>query len=52
MSATVIDGKAIAARTREEVAEARDDWMAGHDRFGTVDSRLARIDVGEPPWRR
>jgi quercetin 2,3-dioxygenase len=40
------------ARTREEVAQARDDWMAGHDRFGSVRSRLARIDVGEPPWRR
>ena len=39
------------ARTREEISEARDDWMAGHERFGEVASPLARIDVGEPPWR-
>jgi redox-sensitive bicupin YhaK (pirin superfamily) len=39
------------ARSRDEIGEARDDWMAGHERFGTVTSSLARIDVGEPPWR-
>jgi redox-sensitive bicupin YhaK (pirin superfamily) len=39
------------ARTREEITTARDDWMVGHDRFGTVASSLPRIDVGEPPWR-
>ena len=38
------------ARTRDEVSRARDDWMAGHERFGTVASPLDRIDVGEPPW--
>jgi quercetin 2,3-dioxygenase len=38
------------ARTREEVSAARDDWMAGHVRFGVVASPLDRIDVGEPPW--
>jgi quercetin 2,3-dioxygenase len=30
-------------RTRDEVAEAGRDWNAGHDRFGTVASPLARI---------
>jgi redox-sensitive bicupin YhaK (pirin superfamily) len=39
------------ARTREEVSAARDDWMAGDDRFGAVTSRLDRIGVGKPPWR-
>ena len=38
------------ARTRDEISRARDDWMAGHERFGTVASPLDRIDVGEPPW--
>ena len=38
------------ARTRDEISRARDDWMAGHERFGTVASPLYRIDVGEPPW--
>lgn len=39
------------ARTREEIDAAHRDWMAGSDRFGTVDSRLARIETGPPPWR-
>ena len=39
------------ARTRDEISAARDDWMAGHERFGVVTSKLDRIDVGEPPWR-
>jgi redox-sensitive bicupin YhaK (pirin superfamily) len=39
------------ARTRDEISAARDDWMARHERFGTVRSSLDRIDVGEPPWR-
>jgi redox-sensitive bicupin YhaK (pirin superfamily) len=38
------------ARTRAEVDQARDDWMAGDDRFGDVASHLARIPVGPPPW--
>jgi redox-sensitive bicupin YhaK (pirin superfamily) len=37
------------ARTPDEVDEARRDWEAGHDRFGVVDSRLARIPA---PARR
>jgi redox-sensitive bicupin YhaK (pirin superfamily) len=38
------------ARSQEEISEARDDWMAGHERFGQVASPLDRIDVGPPPW--
>ena len=38
------------ARTRTEVDQARDDWMAGDGRFGDVASHLARIPVGPPPW--
>ena len=38
------------ARTREEVSEARRQWAARDDRFGTVRSHLARIEVGPPPW--
>ena len=38
------------ARTRDEVSEARRAWAAGDDRFGAVASRLARIEVGPPPW--
>jgi redox-sensitive bicupin YhaK (pirin superfamily) len=37
-------------RTREELSEARRQWSAGDERFGTVRSPLARIDVGPPPW--
>jgi len=38
------------ARTRDEVSEARREWAARDDRFGTVASRLDRIEVGPPPW--
>ena len=38
------------ARTQDEISRAHDDWTARGDRFGTVDSRLARIDVDPPPW--
>jgi hypothetical protein len=38
------------ARTREEISEARRQWSAGDARFGVVRSKLARIDVGPPPW--
>jgi redox-sensitive bicupin YhaK (pirin superfamily) len=38
-------------RTREEVAAARADWMAGdEDRFGAVRSPLARIPAPDVPW--
>jgi redox-sensitive bicupin YhaK (pirin superfamily) len=40
------------ARTQDEIDAARDDWMAAAERFGQVDSRLPRIEVGQPPWRR
>lgn len=39
-------------RTRDEIIDAHRDWTAGADRFGHVDSELARIDVDPPPWRR
>jgi quercetin 2,3-dioxygenase len=38
------------ARTRDEVSEARRQWSAGDERFGTVHSPLSRMDVGRPPW--
>ena len=38
------------ARTREEVSQARREWAARDDRFGPVQSHLARIEVGPPPW--
>jgi redox-sensitive bicupin YhaK (pirin superfamily) len=37
-------------RDRDEVSEARGQWSAGDERFGTVRSSLARIEVGPPPW--
>lgn len=40
------------ARTRDEIVDAHRDWTAGADRFGHVDSELARFDVDPPPWRR
>ena len=40
------------ARTRDEIVDAHRDWTAGADRFGHVDSELARIDVDPPPWTR
>lgn len=39
------------ARTREEIARARADWEAGHERFGEVGSPLARIPAPQPTWR-
>jgi hypothetical protein len=38
------------ARTREEVSQARRQWAADDGRFGSVASRLDRIEVGPPPW--
>ena len=38
------------ARTRDEISEAQRAWAAEEDRFGTVASRLERIEVGPPPW--
>jgi quercetin 2,3-dioxygenase len=38
------------ARTRREVSEARRQWAADDGRFGTVRSKLERIEVGAPPW--
>lgn len=40
------------ARTHEEIFAAHDDWTAEATRFGHVDSRLPRITVDPPPWRR
>jgi redox-sensitive bicupin YhaK (pirin superfamily) len=37
-------------RTRDEVAAAREDWVAGSDRFGAVSSRLGRIAPPGLPW--
>jgi redox-sensitive bicupin YhaK (pirin superfamily) len=38
------------ARTQGEIAEAWLQWAAGDARFGAVQSRFARIEVGPPPW--
>jgi redox-sensitive bicupin YhaK (pirin superfamily) len=38
------------ARSRDEVDDAVRDWNGGDDRFGRVDSPLARIDSPAPPW--
>ncbi len=37
-------------RERDEVSEARRQWAEDDGRFGTVPSRLERIEVGRPPW--
>jgi hypothetical protein len=36
-------------RSRDEVDRAAADWNAGHERFGTVASPLARIPAPAPP---
>jgi quercetin 2,3-dioxygenase len=38
------------ARTRGEVNEARDDWEAGHERYGRIASALSRIPAPSTPW--
>jgi hypothetical protein len=38
------------ARTTEEASEARRQWTEKDERFGTVRSRLERIEVAKPPW--
>ena len=38
------------ARTTEEASEARRQWTERAERFGTVRSRLDRIEVAKPPW--
>jgi quercetin 2,3-dioxygenase len=38
------------ARRPDELAEARADWDAGAERFGTVHSPLARIPPPPPTW--
>jgi redox-sensitive bicupin YhaK (pirin superfamily) len=37
-------------RTREEVAAANRQWLAGDERFGTVESPLPRITPPPVPW--
>lgn len=38
------------ARTRDEISDAYDHWAAADERFGTVDSHLARIPADPPLW--
>jgi redox-sensitive bicupin YhaK (pirin superfamily) len=39
------------ARSKEEITQAWRAWQArDFDRFGTVSSKLARIDAPSPPW--
>ena len=40
------------ARTKEEMVQARQDWEAGSDRFGAVESGLGRIPAPPPLWNR
>ena len=40
------------ARSREEMVQARQDWEAGTERFGAVDSGLGRIAAPPPLWDR
>jgi hypothetical protein len=40
------------ARTQDEITQAYESWLKADERFGHVDSSLARIEVGPPPWRR
>ena len=40
------------ARTKEEMVRARQDWEAGSDRFGAVESELGRIGAPPPLWNR
>ena len=39
------------ARSKDEVSLAGDDWNSQADRFGRVDTSLARIPSPAPPWR-
>ncbi len=39
------------ARTRDEITSAHRDWSERAERFGHVDSRLQRYEIGPPPWR-
>lgn len=39
-------------RSRDEMDAAFVDWQDRHERFGTVDSPLERIDAPNPPWSR
>lgn len=40
------------ARDRQEIVAAHADWLAASPRFGSVDSKLPRIEPGPPPWVR
>jgi redox-sensitive bicupin YhaK (pirin superfamily) len=40
------------AADRDEITAAYRDWVSGDERFGRVDSTLARIGVGPPPWEQ
>lgn len=37
-------------RSREEISAAYEQWTASDERFGTVASELARIQIAPPPW--
>jgi hypothetical protein len=38
------------ARTQDEISDAYESWLKHDERFGAVNSALARIEVGPPPW--
>ncbi len=39
------------ARTRAEIDQAYQDWQERSPRFGSLDSKLDRIDAPKPDWR-
>ena len=43
----IVMGWNFVARSRDEIDRAAADWNAGHERFGNVDSALARIPAPE-----
>ncbi|MGE3621456.1 MAG: pirin-like C-terminal cupin domain-containing protein, partial [Acidimicrobiia bacterium] len=42
----------IVARDRAEIEQAQRDWMDEADRFGRIETRLARVPVDPPAWVR
>jgi redox-sensitive bicupin YhaK (pirin superfamily) len=44
----IVMGWNFVGRSRDEVTQAGADWNAGHERFGTVASALARIPAPGP----
>ena len=48
LESDLVMGWNFVGRNRDEIRQAGIDWNAGHERFGTVASPLARIPAPEP----